>query len=254
MTTSTFPSVPGPASSTPSAPSAQTPSAAHVRDERRLLFCGALVGLTTLVGLVFIVVFFATSHPPMDATAVEAAIGFRDAGAMVGIGTLLAVLPLLFALPFLGGLRSALGRADGGPLVAVASSAGLAAFLIPAIGSLVSAVTPAIGAADTSTAAGAVVKAIDGVMPLSVAQAGFPRAVLLVAVVVLLARAGLAGRGLRISAYGIAALSLAGTGTLLVQGLFPLASLSMLLFVAWLTTVGLKLRGSRAQARLAELA
>ncbi|NUT57650.1 MAG: hypothetical protein HOQ00_02195, partial [Agromyces sp.] len=36
------------------------------RDERRLLLCGVLVGATYLIGLAFISVFFATSHPPMD--------------------------------------------------------------------------------------------------------------------------------------------------------------------------------------------
>lgn len=227
---------------------------ARIRDERRLLFFVAFIALSELIGLAFIFAFFATSHPPIDATPVEAAIGFRDAKLMIGIATYLTVLPLLFALPFLGGLGSALRRAGGGPLVSTALSAGLAMFLLPAIGGIVSSVTPAIGQDDTTAAAGAVVKALDGVMPLSVALAGFPSAVMLTAVAVLLARAGLAGRGMRIAAIAIAGLSLAGTGTLLVQAMFPLASLAMLLSVAWLTTAGMKLRGPKAQARLAELA
>jgi hypothetical protein len=122
--------------------------------------------------------------------------------------------------------------------------------VIPAIGALVSAVTPAIGASDTSAAAGAVVKALDGVMPLAVTLSGFPRAVLLVTVVVLLARAGLAGPGMRISAYVSAVLGLLGTGTFLVQDLFLVANLSGLLFFAWLTVLALRLRGRRAEGRL----
>jgi hypothetical protein len=158
---------------------------------------------------------------------------------MVSLGTFLAILPLPFALVFLGGLDAVLRRLDGGPLVPAAVSAGVLSFLIPSIGALVSSVTPAIGAADTSAAAGAVVKALDGVMPLSVALAGFPRAVMLIAVVVLLARAGLAGRAMTITGITIAVLGILGTGTFVVQGLFPLASLSQLLFVAWVTALSL---------------
>ncbi|TYL53091.1 hypothetical protein [Agromyces mariniharenae] len=226
------------------------PSGPAARDERRLLFCGVLVGATYLIGMAFITVFFATSHPAMDATPVEAAVGFRDAAGMVGLATFLGMLPLPFALLFLGGLDTVLRRVAGGPLVPAAISAGVLSFLIPAIGMLVSAVTPAIGAADTSAAAGAVVKALDGVMPLSVALSGFPRAVLVVAVLVLLARAGLAGRVLGVAGYGIAGLGIIGTGTFLAQGLFPVANLSALLFVAWVTTLAVVLL-RRATVRVA---
>lgn len=221
---------------------ASSPSSPVLRDERRLLFCGVLVGVTYLIGVAFTFVFFATSHPAMDATAVEAAVGFRDAGMMVAVGTFLAVLPLPFALLFVGGLDSVLRRVGAGPLVPAAVSAGVLSFAIPAIGALVSAVTPAIGAADTSAAAGAVVKALDGVMPLSVALSGFPRAVLVIAVLIVLARAGLAGRALTSSGYAIAGLGVLGTGTFIVQALFPLASLSALLFIGWVTALALTLR------------
>jgi hypothetical protein len=222
-------------------PSAASASGVASRDERRLLFSGVLFGVANLIGLIFIVAFFATSHPPMDATPVEAAVGFRDAGLMVGIGTYLAMLGLPLGLLFLGGLGSVLRRTGDGPLVGAAISAGIATLVIPAIGSLVSAISPAIGAGDTSAAAGAVVQAIDGVMPMSVALAGFPRAVLLIGVLVLLARAGLVGRGLKISGYTVAALGLLGTGTFILQPLFGLASLASLLFAGWLTVLALAL-------------
>jgi hypothetical protein len=217
------------------------------RDERRLLFSGVLFGVANLIGLVFILAFFATSHPPMDATPVEAAVGFRDAALMVGIGTFLAMLGLPLGLLFLGGLGSYLRRVGDGPLLGAANSAGIAALVIPALGSLVSAIGPAIGASDTSAAAGAVVKAIDGVMPMSVALAGFPRVVLILGVLVLLARAGLVGRGLKVSGSAIAVLGLVGTGTFILQPLFGLASLASLLFAAWLTALALVLlrRGDR---------
>jgi hypothetical protein len=229
----------------PATTSAQrrVPSASDhaARDERRLLFSGVLFGAATLVGLAFILAFFATTHPPMDATPVEAAIGFRDASSMVGIGTFLAMLGLPLGLLFLAGLGSVLRRAGDGPLVSAAISAGIATLVIPALGSLVSAISPAIGASDTSAAAGAVVKAIDGVMPMSVALAGFPRAVLVIAVVVLVARAGLVGRGMKFSGYAVAVLGLVGTGTFILQPLFGVASLASLLFAGWLTALAVLL-------------
>ena len=242
-------------SSSSSHPRGAAPSSLTVvRDERRLLFCGVLVGVTYLIGVAFTFVFFATSHPAMDATPVEAAVGFRDAGTMVAVGTFLTLLPLPFALLFLGGLDSVLRRVGDGPLIPTAVSAGVLGFGIPAIGALVSAVTPAIGAADTSAAAGAVVKALDGVMPLSVALSGFPRAVLVIAVLIVLARAGLAGRTLTISGYAIAALGILGTGTFVVQALFPLASLSALLFIGWVTALALVLRRRAAQSEVPSFA
>jgi hypothetical protein len=240
-----------PSTTTPSlVPGAAAPSGPRARDERRLLLCGVLVGVTYLIGVTFTFVFFATSHPAMDATPVEAAIGFRDAGTMVAVGTFLTLLPLPFALLFLGGLDSVLRRVGDGPLVPAAVSAGIASFLIPTIGALVSSVTPAIGAADTSAAAGAVVKALDGVMPLSVALSGFPRAVLVITALAVLARAGLAGRVLTISGYAVAGLGVMGTATFVVQALFPLASLSALLFIAWVTALALKLRRRATQPDL----
>ena len=207
-----------------------------------MLLCGVIVGILTLIGLAVTVVFFATSHPAIDATPVEAATGFRDAADMVALATFLMVLPFPFALLFLGALDAVLHRAAGGALVRATISAGVAGFLIPVIGSLVSSIAPAIGAADTSVAAGAVVKAIDGVMPLSVALAGFPRAVFLIGVVVILARAGLAGRALTVTGCAIAGLGLVGTATFFVQALFPLASLSALLLVVWISVLSVTLR------------
>ena len=213
-----------------------------------MLLSGLIVGVLTLIGLAVTVVFFATSHPAIDATPVEAATGFRDAAGMVALATFLMVLPFPFALLFLGGLDAVLRRAAGGPLIRATVMAGVASFLIPVIGSLVSSIAPAIGAADTSAAAGAVVKAIDGVMPLSVALAGFPRAVFLIGVVVILARAGLAGRALRVTGYSVAGLGLIGTATFFVQALFPLASLSALLFVAWISVLSVILRRRSADS------
>ena len=130
---------------------------------------------------------------------------------MVGAGTWLAVLPLPFLLLFLGGLGSLLRRVAGGPTAVTAVVAGTCSAVMVALGALVSSLTPAIGADDTSAAAGAVVKALDGATPLAVAMSGFPRAVLLVVVTSALLRVGLHGRGLAGFAWLVAGLSLLGT-------------------------------------------
>lgn len=244
-----------PSTTTPTLNTDRTaPPEPAARDERRMLLCGVLVGVTYLIGIAFTFVFLATSHPAIDATPVEAAVGFRDAAGMVAVGTFLGMLPLPFALLFLGGLDASLRRVSGGPLVPAAISAGVLSFLIPAIGMLVSAVTPMIGAADTSAAAGAVVKALDSVMPLSVALSGSTRAVFVIAVLVLLARAGLAGRALRVTGFLVAGLGIIGTATFLVQALFPLASFSALFFVAWVTALAVVLRRRATAPRVTAVA
>jgi hypothetical protein len=224
----------------PSTISTPVPSAAT--DERRMLFGGVLVGVAYLVATAFVAVFFATSHPEMDVSPLDAAREFEEVSGMVAAGTWLTLLPLPFALFFFGGLASVLHRVAGFASAVVTMMAGVGTFLLVAAGALVSSVTPTIGADDTSAAAGAVVKALDGVMPLSVAASGFPRAVVVVVVALALARAGLVDRGLTGFTWVLAALSLLGTGTLVVQGFFPLAALSMLLFAGWIASVAVTLR------------
>lgn len=207
-----------------------------------MLLGGTLAGFAYLIATAFLIVFFATSHPAMDAPPTETATSFSGAAGMVGVGTWLTLLPLPFALLFLGGLASVLHRVSGWPAAAVALVAGGTTFVITTLGAVVSAITPAIGAEDASAASGAVVKALDGVMPLSVATSGSPRAVMVVVVALALARAGLAGRGLVGFSWVLAAVSILGTATFMSSGLFPLAALSGLLFAAWIASVASILR------------
>jgi hypothetical protein len=217
-------------------------SSTAATDERRMLFGGVLVGVAYLAATAFVAVFFATSHPAMDVSPLDAAREFHDVSDMVAVGTWLTLLPLPFALLFFGGLTSVLHRVAGLASATVALLGGVATFLLVSAGAVASSVTPTIGADDTSAAAGAVVKALDGVMPLSVAASGFPRAVVVVVVALALARAGLAGRGLTGFSWVLTGLSLLGTGTLVAQGFFPLAALSMLLFAGWIASVAVTLR------------
>lgn len=226
----------------PEPPDSPGESPHPARLERRLLLGGIGLGLAYLVATVFIGLFFASTHPPMDATPQEAAIGFHAARTMVGVGTWLLLLPLPLGMLFLGGLTSVLHRLAGFGAAAVALLAGGAALVVPAIGGLVSSLTPAIGGEDTSAAAGAVVKALDAAMPLSVASSGFARAVLVLLALAVLSRAALVGRGTVRFGWLVAGASLLGTGTLVTQALFPLAALSGLLFAAWAASVAVVLR------------
>lgn len=227
---------------TQSTTTADSTHGASTSDERRFLGGGLGVGLAYLAGTAFMAVFFATSHPARDASPQEAAQGFHDAALMVGAGTWLAVLPLPFLLIFLGGLGPLLRRVAGGPTAVTAVAAGTSSAVMVALGALVSSLTPAIGADDTSAAAGSVVKALDAATPLAVAMSGFPRAVLLVVVTSALLRAGLHGRGMAGFAWLVAGLSLLGTLTLVTDAFFPVAAASALLFAAWVTSVAVVLR------------
>jgi hypothetical protein len=92
--------------------------------ERPALASGIRFVAVQIATLAFTAVFFATTHPPMDASPQEAARGFAQAQAMVEIGTFPYVLQILFLLVFLGGLFSVLDGDVGSPGKEHASFAG----------------------------------------------------------------------------------------------------------------------------------
>ncbi len=145
------------------------------RWERPALANGILFAAVQIATIAFTAVFFATTHPPMDASPAEAARGFAQAETMVEIGTYLYVLQVPFWLLFLGGLFGMLRRAEGGSgaLSISVLGAGVAMVVIVSMGALISAITPTIGQLGGD---GATVKAIDGMTPLALALSAFPRA------------------------------------------------------------------------------
>ncbi len=223
-----------------------------VRWERLALASGTLVVAVQLATVAFNVVFFATTHPPVDASPQETARGFAEHATMVEIGTYLYVLHMPFLLLFLGGLFGVLRRAEGGSgaLSVSAFGAGVAMVVIASMGALVSSLTPTIGQLGGDAAT---VKAIDAMTPLALALSAFPRAVLLGATSVVLLEGRIAPRWIGWTGLALGVISLVSTGTLVAPTLFPLLVVGTLLFVVWVLalTVAL-LRGStRTGSRVA---
>jgi hypothetical protein len=220
------------------------------RWERPALASGILFVVVQIATIAFTAVFFATTHPPIDASPTEAARGFARAETMVAVGTYLYVLQVPFLLLFLGGLFGVLRRVEGGSgaLAISVLGAGVAMVVIASMGALVSAITPTIGQLGGD---GATVKAIDGMTPLALALSAFPRAVLLGATSVVLLEGRIVPRWICWTGLALAVISLASTGTLLTPALFPYLALGTLLFVLWIAalTVAL-LRNPQPASRL----
>jgi hypothetical protein len=210
------------------------------RWERLALASGLLFVAVQIATIVFNVSFFATTHPPMDASPEETARGIAEHATMVEIGTYLYVLHLPFLLLFLGGLLGVLRRVEGGSgaLSVSAFGAGVAMAIIASMGALISALTPTIGQLGGDAAT---VKAIDGMTPLALALSAFPRAVLLGATSVVLLEGRIAPRWIGWAGLAIGLLSLVSTGTLVAPALFPLLAIGTLLFVIWVAALTIAL-------------
>lgn len=221
-------------------PATLTPGTSTSADERLLLRGGLVAAVPYAVGIAFAIWFLNTTHPAFDAGPLDAAIGFRDNAWQIGVSTLVFVLPTPFVLMFLGGLTSALRR-SGAALASTGFGAGLVDLALFTSATMVASITSTIGALDASPATGAVIKAIDGVLPVTIAAAGLARAVLLGCSAVLLRRSGLAGRGVRGSSWALATLAVAGLGTVLTPALFPITELAMILSWAWMAVLGARL-------------
>jgi hypothetical protein len=206
------------------------------RWERPALASGLLFVAVQIATTVFTAVFFATTHPTMDASPAEAARGFAENAPMVAIGTYLYVLQLPFWLLFLGGLFCVLRRAEGGggALAISVLGAGVAMPVIASMGALVSALAPTIAQLGGDAAT---VKAIDGMTPLALALSAFPRALLLGATSAVLLEARLAPRWIGWSGLALGLVSFVSTSTLVTPVLFPFLALGTLLFVVWVAAL-----------------
>jgi hypothetical protein len=201
--------------------------------------------------IAFTAAFFATMHPPVDASPAEAARGFARAETLVEVGTYFYVLQVPFFLFFLGGLFGVLGTAESGSgaLSISALGAGIAMVVIASMGALISSLTPTIGQLGGD---GATVKAIDAMTPLALALSAFPRAVFLVATSVVLLESRTAPRWIGWTGLVLAVISLVSTGTLVAPWLFPLLALGTMLFVVWVAALTVTLlRRPRTGSRVA---
>lgn len=222
-------------------PATLTPGTSpSVTDERLLLRGGLIAAVPYAAAITFAIWFLNTTHPAFDSSPLDAAIEFGDNAWQIGVSTLLFMLPTPFVLTFLGGLTSALRR-SGAALASTAFGAGLVDIALFSSATMVSSITSTIGTLDASTATGAVIKAIDGVLPITIAVAGLARAVLLGCSAVLLRRSGLSGRGVRGFSWALAALAVVGLGTVLTPAMFPITELAMILGWVWMAILGARL-------------
>jgi hypothetical protein len=84
-------------------------------------------------------------------------------------------------------------------------------------------------------------EALDGLTPLALALSGFPRAVFLGAIAVLVRRTRIAPRWIGWTGAALVLVSLASTATLVIPALFPVTALAALLFVAWVAALSVAL-------------
>jgi hypothetical protein len=226
------------------------------RWERPAFASGALAALTYIAMLVIFMGFIAPKMPPMDASA-EQAIPFlleQSQSIVYHLYGYLSSVRIIFLVVFLGALYGALRRAEGGssPLAAGVFAAGIGAALITPLATMIEDhVLLGLAAAGADPV---VVKAMDGLVPLSFALSGFPQAVVLGGTSILLSQSRFAPRWINPFGITVAVLSLIGTGTLLFPSLFPLTMLVTLLFNLWLLALSLAmLKSSQKVGWLASL-
>ncbi len=221
-------------------------------DERLLLRGGLFAAFPYAAAIGFAAWFLFTTHPAFDASPLAAAAGFRDNAWQLAVGTTLFLVPIPFVLMFLGGLTAVLRRA-GGALALTMFAAGLLDLALFASASVTSSIVSTIGALDASTATGAVIKALDGVLPVAIAVAGLARAVQFGCAAVLLRRSRLAGRVLFGFTVGVAVLGVVGVATVVAPLFFPVTELAMILGWVWMAVLGVRLP-SRVAIRSADRA
>jgi len=148
---------------------------------------------------------------------------------------------MAFLLLFFGGLFGVLRRAERG-------SGALSAAVFVA-GSAIAVITPLtimienhllLGLAAAS-ADPLIVRAFDGLGPLSFALSGFPQAVVLGGTAAILMSRQLVPSWIAWFGVAVGVLGLIGSGTLVSVDLFPFAALSTLLFRVWLLALSIAL-------------
>jgi hypothetical protein len=217
--------------------------------ERWSFVSGIVASVLFIVGTVVFVVVIAPDLPGIGAPAIERATFYRamSDNALYRSISYLGAAQMMFMLLFFGGLFGVLRRAEGatGALSFGVFGAGIAVSLIAPLAILVedhlmlgfaaSGIDPMI------------VSSIDGLGPLSFALGGFPQAIVLAGTSVVLHRRRQIPIVLAWVGYLLALASIVGTGTLMRGAMFPLSSLSMVLFRLWLIALCLSVlwRGGR---------
>lgn len=214
----------------------------------RVGFIGGFVtAAMTLFATALFIAFIVPSMPPLDAPAAQVAAFYAAMSDNVIYRSVsyLGEAQMIPFMLFIGGLFGVLRRAERG--------SGALATTVLIAGAALSVITPIAIMLEDHLMLGfavagvepTIVKSIDGMGPLAFALGGFPQVLLLWGTAALLLPQRTIPRWLGWFGYGLALMSLIGTGTLVTRELFPFAALAMLLSRVWVLALSLALLGHR---------
>ncbi len=214
------------------------------RWERMTLASGIVAAALFIAATAIFIGFIAPGMPPIDAPAEEFASFVAESSRSVpsAIFSYLSAAQIAFVVLFFGGLFGVLRRAEGGSgaLATAVFAAGLAIAIITPLATMIE--THLLDGFALAGVDPAATKAVDGIAPLSLALSGFPQAVVLGGTAALLLSRRFVPRWLGWAGLALGALSLVGTGTLVVgPSLFPITALGTLLFWIWILALSVAL-------------
>ena len=220
----------------------------HSSWERPALAGGIIAAALQIAATALFIAFIVPTLPPIDAPAAQfAAFAVEQSqNAIYGLISYLIEAQMLFLVLFFGGLFGVLRRAEGGSgsLATVVFGAGIAMVVITPLAAMIE--NHLLFGLATGGADPVAVQAVDGLVPLSLALSGFPRAVVLGGIATLLLSHRFAPRWVGWLGFILGVFSLIGTGTLMIADLFPLTVLGSLLFAIWILVLSVALlRSSR---------
>lgn len=204
------------------------------------LWAGVGYAILQVAALVLFGATIAPALPPIDAGADAYAALYADKAGETMLLLYLAALSLPLLIAFLVSLGDRLRTStEAGSLATAALLAGLAMALIPLGANVVEArfgTTLALSGGDPLT-----VKAIDGLIPVSISVGALPRALLLGVVAIGVLHAAMAARWLGWAALLLVVVSLVGSLTVIAQPLFAIALIGTLLFALWVLALAIDL-------------
>jgi hypothetical protein len=231
------------ADATPAATSGAAESLKPSALERLALGGGVVAALLYVAAAALFVGAIVPRMPPFDAPAATRAAFYASMHGHPPYQAIsyLGEAQLAFLLPFFGGLLGVLRRAEGG--------SGAVSFSVFAAGVALAVITPLAMLVEDHlllgfAAAGvdpAIVTTVDGLVPVSFALSGFPQAVVLAGTTAVLRGRGVVPRWTGWLGLGVAALSLAGTATIVAGELFPVSHLASLLTRVWVLALAVSL-------------